>query len=363
MVKQTKTQASTRKKQTRTQKRPTTQAKKSAPQKRLIENSRALLARRPHRSFRRTRRRDYVRSLALPGYIAFTNEVVSHLWKYRRVFGALIFTYMVTTALLVGLASQAVFTQLTETLQETSANIFQGGWGELGKAGLLLITGISGNFSPELTEAQQIFAALLFLMAWLASVWLIRAQMAGGAPRMRDALYGSGAPIVSTAIVGLLVMVQMVPAAIGIIAYSAAVSTDFFSTGALAMVIGLLAFLLIVLSVYLVTSSFFALIVVTLPGMYPWQALRTAGDLVTGRRLRILLRLTWAAIIAILGWIVIMLPVILVASWLQTSIKQLAWVPIVPVALAFVASLSTVFMSAYIYKLYRKVVDDDASPA
>ena len=38
-----------------------------------INRTRAYLQRRPHRSFRRTYRRDYERSLALPGYWAFTN--------------------------------------------------------------------------------------------------------------------------------------------------------------------------------------------------------------------------------------------------------------------------------------------------
>lgn len=363
MIKQSKTKTSSRTKQVGPRKRTIKKVEKVPIHKRLVQNSKVWLSRRPHRSFRLTRRRDYTRSLELPGYIAFTHEVMSHLWTHRRVFGALVLTYMLATAILVGVASQAIFTQLAGTLEETSSNIFQGGWGEIGKAGLLLLTGVSGNFSPQLGEAQQIFAALLFLMAWLTSVWLIRAQMAGGAPRLREALYNSGSPIVSTIIVGLLVLVQMIPAAIGIVAYSSALSTDFFSTGVLAMVVALVAFLFIVLSLYLITSSFFALIVVTLPGMYPWQALRIAGDLVTGRRLRILLRLIWGALIAVLAWAIIMLPIILLASWLQSSYEQLAWIPIVPVSLAFVAAASTVFMSTYIYILYRKVVDDDARPA
>jgi hypothetical protein len=363
MVKQNNTKAATRRKQAGSRKRSAKKVEKPSIRKQVVQNSKALLARRPHRSFRRTKRRDYVRPLTLPGYLAFTHEVASHLWTYRRVFGALVLTYMIATAVLVGLASQEIFAQLTDTLQGLGTDIFEGGWGEIGKASLLLIVGISGDFSPQLSEAQQIFAALLFLMAWLSSVWLIRAHMAGGAPSLRDALYNSGSPIISTVIVSLLILVQMIPAAIGIVAYSAAISTDFFSAGALAMMVAIVAFLLIVLSLYLITSSFFALIVVTLPGMYPWQALRTAGDLVTGRRLRILLRLVWGAVIAMVGWVIVMLPIMIFATWLQTSFERLAWIPIVPVSLALVASASTVFISAYIYMLYRKVVDDDARPA
>ncbi len=322
-----------------------------------------FLVRRPHRSFQRTRRRDYVRSLKLPGYFAFTNIVLRHLWTYRRVFGGLILVYSAASAIFIGLASQSDFTQFANILNEAGGEVFQGGWGKVGGAGLLLLSGISGGFSATLSEAQQVLGALLFLMGWLTSVWLIRAHMAGGTPRLRDALYSSGAPIISTIIVGAILLLQMLPAMIAFILYSTALSTDFFSTGALAMVVGLVAFLLVILSLYLLCSSFFALIVVTLPGMYPWRAIRTAGDLVVGRRLRIIFRLTWAVLVIALVWAIIMIPIILLSTWLQSSIAQLAWVPIVPIALVLISSLSVVFMSAYVYILYRKVVADDASPA
>ena len=314
---------------------------------------------RPHRSFRRTRRRDYIRSLEIPGYIAFTYQVWAHLMKHKRVFGGLIACYALATIVLVGAASQETFTQLAGLLKETSGSILEGGWGEIGKAGLLLFSGAVGNFSPQLGETQQIYAALLFTLTWLAGVWLMRAQVAGGKPRLRDALYNSGAPIVSTAIVALLIVVQMLPMAIGVIGYTTALSAEL--AGVLAMVVFLAAFLLIALSLYLVTSSFFALIVCTLPGMYPLEALRTAAQLVINRRLRILLRMVWLIVVVLLAWVLAMLPIILFATWLQSTWPQISWVPIVPFALSFTAAASTVFASSYTYMLYRKVVDNDSS--
>jgi hypothetical protein len=56
------------------------------PFKKPIRLSKELLSRRPHRAFRRTHRRDYVRSLNLPGYIAFTHYVWRTLWERKRVF-------------------------------------------------------------------------------------------------------------------------------------------------------------------------------------------------------------------------------------------------------------------------------------
>ncbi|HEY1085564.1 MAG TPA: hypothetical protein VGE34_02450 [Candidatus Saccharimonadales bacterium] len=347
-------------------KKPT---KTARPQKKYYKLSqfkdriKVFLARRPHRSFRQTKRRDYKRSLKLPGYFSFTWYVFSSLNKRKKTYLLLLLLSSLTTMMLVGVGSQENFEILSGILRDTGTSIFEGGWGDVGKAGLLLATGITGNFSSQLTEVQQVFAVFIGLLTWLALVWLLRAQLAGQTPRLRDALYNSGAPIVSTTLLFLLLLLQALPAAIAIIAYTAAVSTGFLSSGVVAMVFFLVVFLSVVLSLYLVTSTFLALVVVTLPGMYPWRALRTAGDLVVGRRLRILLRLIWMAVTIAILWILAMIPIVLLASWLQNTFTQIASVPIVPACLVVASSAATIFAAAYVYLLYRKVVDDDSAPA
>ena len=71
------------------------------------------LKRRPHRSFRRTKRRDYNRSLDLPGYISFTRYVGIIIWQNRKIFGSLALLYAVMTALMVGIASQETYLTLS----------------------------------------------------------------------------------------------------------------------------------------------------------------------------------------------------------------------------------------------------------
>jgi hypothetical protein len=177
-------------------------------------------------------------------------------------------------------------------------------------------------------------------------------------------LYNAASPLVATFLVALVLVIQLLPAAFAIIGYTAALQTDFLANGGVvAMIFFVVALLLVILSLYLVTSTIIALVVVTLPGMYPWRALRIAGDLVIGRRVRILLRLVWGLATVALLWVIIMLPVILLTTWLTQQVKWMASVPIVPVILLLVSSTSIVFMSAYVYLLYRKVVDDDAAPA
>lgn len=320
-------------------------------------------SRRPHRSFRLTRRRDYVRSLQLPGYWAFSNYVFQTIWRQRRLFGLLVLVYAILSGLVVGITSQDVYTQLGDALKTTSDDIFNGNLGEIGKAGLLLVATISGGANATPTEGQQIYGAIFVLLTWLTTVWLLRNILAGHVVRLRDGLYSAGAPIVATFFVGIILLVQLLPLGLAFVGYSAAVSSGLLSGGVAEMVFWTVASLLAVLSLYWVTSTIIALVVVTLPGMYPMRALRTAGDLVIGRRLRILLRLLWMLLGIVVVWAVVMIPIIIFDTWLKSVWSAVAGVPIIPLVLLAMGSVTIVWAASYVYLLYRKVVDDDARPA
>ncbi|MES2876603.1 MAG: hypothetical protein V4678_04000 [Patescibacteria group bacterium] len=321
------------------------------------------LSRRPHRSFRRTRRRDYTRSLELPGYWAFSAYVWRVIWSNKALFASLTVFYGVMGAVFVGLYSNDAYTQLSQLLDETGGEVFSDGWGAIGQAGLLLFAGASGSLSPQLNDAQYVYSGLILLLTWLATVWLLRAILAGNRPSLRDGLYNCGAPIVATAIVLIILIVQLLPATIAVIAFNSAMAADLFETGLIAMLVSLVAVLLVIVSMYWVVSTIMALIIVTLPGMFPWRAIRAAGDIVVGRRLRLLLRICWLILSTALAWVAIVLPVIIVDRYLKGLIPFVEPLPIVPVVIAFVSSAVVVWSASYMYLLYRKVVEDDASPA
>lgn len=325
-----------------------------------------FLARRPHRSFRRTRRRDYVRSLRLPRYIALTYEVHKLLWQHKKTMIGLIVIYSIVSALLMGgLLSQGTYSQLHDAVKSTSGNVLTGFSGAIEQAGLVLVSSVSGGTgsSSDTAQTQQVYAAIGGLLVWLTVVWLLRAILAGRKPRLRDGLYNAGAPILPTFLVSLLLLVQLIPIALAAVGYMAASSSGLLSIGFASMAFWVIAALLVIMSLYWVSGTFMALVIVTLPGMYPWQAIRTAGDLVVGRRIRILLRLLWLAGVVLVSWAIVMLPIILLDGWLKDTISAISWLPLVPIALLVMSTLTIVWSSAYVYLFYRKVVDDDAAPA
>jgi len=333
------------------------------PFPKITKRAKSYLGRRPHRTFRMTRRRDYVRSLELPGYFAFSRYVTKTIWPHRKTFGLLALIYAVMTALMVGIASQDAYSTLRDTLNATSGNLFAGGLGEIGKASLLFASAATGGISQSLTEVQQVYGGLIILLTWLTSIWLLRNILAGHKVKVRDGIYSAGSPIVSTFIVALVVTVQLLPFALSLIGYAAASASGLLDGGVEAMLFWIAAGLLTMLSLYWLTSTFFALIIVTLPGMYPFKAIKTSGDLVIGRRLRILLRLVWMMFSTVIIWAVIMIPIILIDKWIKGLWSAVEWVPIVPVILLTLTSLTIIWVSSYIYLLYRKVVADDAKPA
>lgn len=315
----------------------------------------------PHRSFRRTYRRDYERSLEIPGYVSLTKEVVAILRENAKLFGGLVAVYTGLVALFVGFASQDTYSNVRDLLNESGQTLLSGGWGSIGKAFLLLGSGWRGTFLPELTDAQQIYNSLLIVFVWLTTIWLLRSVLSGNKPKLRDGLYSSGAPFVPTTLLSLVLLVQLAPLALALIGYQAAVSTGILDGGIEAMIFWIVAALMVLLSLYWASATIMAMVIVTLPGMYPWRALQTGSEMVMGRRLRLLLRIVWLVVILGLVWVMLVVPAIILDNWLASVLPFWSDIPFVPIVLLFVSTVTTLFSASYIYMLYRKVVEYDSA--
>jgi hypothetical protein len=295
----------------------------------------------------------------LPGYNAFTKDVLEVLWVKRRLFGALITAYALMTVLLGGITSQDTYTQISDLIKQGNGAAI---WGSVGDAAILFVSAFSGG-SGTLTADQQVYLGLLLILAWLTTVWLLREVLAGKRPKLRDGLYSAGAPLVSTVLVFVVALIQLLPIGIVALIYAGLSSVGLLDGGFGLMLFSIFAALVATLTLYWMTSTFIGMVVVTLPGMYPIRALRSAGDLVVGRRLRILYRIVWLGLAVLLSWAIVMIPIILLDTWLKSIWPAIASVPIAPLFAALTTAFTTVFAASYIYLLYRRILDDDARPA
>jgi hypothetical protein len=147
-------------------------------------------------------------------------------------------------------------------------------------------------------------------------------------------------------IVLIIIGLELIPLLIGGSLYSA-VMTNGIAVGGLEKILWALVFLILALvSLYLITSTIFALYIVTLPDMTPMKALRSARQLVRHRRWLVMRKVLFLPVIIIFIALIIMVPVILLitpaASWIFL-IFSLACL---------------VFIHSYLYALYRELLNE-----
>ena len=315
-----------------------------------------------HQSFKRSYREDYVRKLSVPGLLHHAGETFAMIFKNWKLFVPLMIFAVIFNVVLVGLMSEDTYVQFQKTLEETSAGMTTGELGNFAKSGLLLISTVTtGGLSGGLGEAQTIFAVISFLIIWLVTIYLLRFLVAGKKVKLRDGFYNACTPLISTFVVFAVAVVQAIPIFIVIFTYSAAVQTDFLSTPFYALVYFIFAAALILLSLYLLSGTLMALVAVTAPGLYPMTALKTASDLMAGRRIRFVVRLVFLLLVLEVVWVVVMLPLMTIDLWLKGLIDWLNGVPFVPVLLLIMTSFTFIYVAAYLYLYYRRVLayEDD----
>lgn len=311
-----------------------------------------------HKSFRRSYREDYVRETKTPGLLSHAMTTFQIIYKHWRTFLPFVLIMALMYIVLVGLLSEEVYQQFQESIDESSSELAGGNIGNFAKAGLLLISTITtGGLDTGMGESQVAFMLMLFLVMWLTTIYLLRHFMAGGKPKLRDGLYNALSPLISTLLVVAIIFVQSIPMMLVAITYSAAIATGFLSTPFYALVYFLFAAVMILITVYLLSSSLIALVAVTAPGVYPMRALFSASDLMAGRRMKFIVRVVYLLLVVVLIYIVTITPVILLDMWLKSIWSWLAGVPIVPFFLLLVTCFVFIYATTYLYRYYRWLLD------
>ena len=282
--------------------------------------------------------------------------------RHKKQFLILAVFYTFIGIAFLGMASQEFVTSAMDVISGTQDAFFNGAIGKIAEnalTGLSLI--YSGLYSNNMTQAQQIFGIFLLLFVWLATIWMSRKMILNPKEdiKVRDAIYNSGTPIVPLALILMVLALELVPAGFGVFLLTSAYATESFSTGGLAMLVGGITIGLFVLSIYLISSTIMALIIVTLPGMYPLNAIRIASELVLGRRLRIINRIIFVLLLFTLFMIFYSTLVVAGIGFIQAKLSFLSSLPIIPLFLVFAYACVTIYISVYLYMLYRSLIDED----
>ena len=313
----------------------------------------------PHKSFKRSYREDYKREVQVPGIMYHIMATFKIIFKNWKLFLPFLIIVVVLNAVFVGIMSEASYTQFQDILEDTSLEVAGGDIGNVARAGLLLISTITtGGLSGESSEAAIVFGVIIFLIIWLVTIFLLRHRLAEHKIKLRDGLYNAMTPLISTFVVFVVAIIQCIPIFFLIVVTSSAIQTEFLSTPFYALLFFIFALLMVIISGYLLSSSLIAMVAVSAPGLYPLQALRTASDLMMGRRVKFIIRIIALIIALSIIWVIVMLPLILFDLWMKTF-EWTEGIPFIPICLSMMTCFTGIYLATYLYLYYRWMLNYD----
>ena len=216
----------------------------------------------------------------------------------------------------------------------------------------LVTVGILGflNLSSYKDVAVGTVIAIIILVVWLTTIFVMRHKMAGNKVGLRDALYNAMTPLISSLVVLVLVVIQAIPVMLLVIAYSSAVETHFLDTPFYAFLFLVFAGLMILLTSYLWSGTLMALVAVSAPGLYPLEAIKASNELMMGRRIRFILRIIALFIVLFVIWALTIWPM---AVFVGES-------PVTSVVLTIIGCFSIIYIATYLYLYYRWMLKFDS---
>ena len=257
----------------------------------------------------------------------------------KPLLGVLVVYIILNLVLVRGFSSPLNITDLKDSIKSSFGTSV---------SNVSLVGAVFGNLvtssNNTSSDAASVYQTMLFVIISLALIWIYRQSAIGIKPTAKKALYNGMYPLIPFLLVVVVLIIQLIPAYIGSFIYGAVSSGGLAVTG---FEKGLWLFFLaslLLLSVYMVCSSLFALYIVTLPDMSPMRALRSSRQLVFSRRLNVFRKFLLLPLIAILILILLVVPAIYflpnAAPWLY-----------------FVISLGMIiFVHAYLFTLYKELL-------
>ena len=278
----------------------------------------------------------------LPSAFKLFKSSLKLLFQRWRLFGGIVLIYMVLTVILVkGFGSGNNVSELKGTLQ----GAFSGSAANV-KASFTLFGTLLSNVGSSDSSTASTYQTIVLLIISLVLIWALRQVTANkkNGPSVRDAFYKGLYPLVPFVLVIIVIELQFIPVLIANFLANGVLGGGLAVTSVEKVLWMLLCIILCILSFYMVTSSLFAMYIVTLPDLRPMAALRSARELVRYRRLVVLRKILFLPVALLFLAAVIMIPLIM-------------WVPVLAqwVFLALSMFALAVFHS-YMYNLYRALL-------
>lgn len=306
----------------------------------------------PHRSFYLTTHAQAVRQINISGYGRFVTEV----WRMVRdnwlIYLKITLLMALAIIAVVGVSNaHSSYVDTREAMEKVDLHPF------LKQAGLVTQAIIT---SLTVTDANRQAATFIIVaVAWLSLIFIARRVYSGNQLRLRDAIYSAGTPLVPMMVLLVAVLVQLLPLALVLISHSAITGAGYINQGIAIenMAAWCVISAVLVLTIYWMVTSLLTLVSVTIPGLYPMRAYYETSIQVAGRRVKILLRILMMFLPLLALWALVLIPTVLLDSILKPKTF-----PVVQLVVSLLAAISCTWASAYMYVLYRRILDSPEQP-
>lgn len=276
----------------------------------------------------------------LPKGRALLWQTLRLLWANKKLFGGIIFIYALLNIVLVrGLSSNSDLADVKSTFDL----VLHGFSGKLvtSLAGFVTLLSDSGTGA---SATAGVYQYILLTICGLAVIWTFRQVNAKRAVRVRDGFYRGMQPLVPFVLVQLTIGLQLMPIALGAAVYNMLIGggilIHFWERLPMYALFALLAWW----SLRMISGSIFAMFIVTLPDMAPLHALRSAKQLVRGRRLQV-----WRKLI--------FLPVSLLVLAAAIEVPFITFLtPLAPWVFFAISVVVLPVVYGYLYILYREML-------
>jgi hypothetical protein len=280
--------------------------------------------------------------IKLPNVWQITRASARLLWEHRNLFIGITLIYGAVNVILAqGFSGGTDVSSLKNAFNQAFTGHL--GFVPTGLSIFVLMVGSAGNTSSQTAGAYQIFLAVI---SSLAVIWSLRQVVSGRKPLVRDAFYRGMTPLIPFLIVLMVVGLELLPLITGSALYSLVINNGIAVYAVEKLLWALLFGAMGLLTFYLISSSVFALYIVTLPDMTPLKALRSARGLVRYRRWTVMRKLLCLPVILLIAAAVIMVPIII----LLTPLAR--WV------FFLLTMFSLTAIHTYIYTLYRELLNE-----
>jgi hypothetical protein len=279
-------------------------------------------------------------SKPLPSAFRIMKANLRHIYKQKRVFVGICIVYLLLSLVLItGLLGTSNFSEIKNSLHD----VFSGNYQQL-TTGVALFGILLSGSGGSISESGRIYQTMMVVLISLVAIWTFRQTYAKEKVKVKEAFYKSTYPLIPFLLVIVVIGIQLIPMVAGTTVFGIVISQGLAVSALEKFLWSILMLWTVLLTLYMVTSSIFALYIVTLPDVTPMQALRSARDIVLNRRWMIMRKLLFLPLCLLLIAAAIMIPILLYA----TSFAQVTFI--------FFGMLGLIVTHGYIYKLYRELL-------